>query len=369
MEPRRPRLRSPSRRRPLLRVALVLGVGLLLVGCVAAVAAQLGGSDARASLAARIRPLPLAAGVIGWVVASVLAGPRFRDALPPEARSRAPSGVRLGVWMLGVHALNLALPGPAGDLAFIGVLSRGHEVRTRDLVAATTWSRVLGLATIAALGLLVLPLAPTDGLLASGLVGALVLLGVSGTILGALVLRPDLLGRLADATVGALAEVLPGPLGRLCGRVGGALHALAAGLSDVSAAGIPLVLRTVGWSVLIQLSLALSLLCAAAAVGIPLSPRSLATVHVTAELSAVAVAFAPAGLGGFDGVLGAALVSFADAGAMEAALVVLSLRLVQILALGAGAIGVAAIAPGLLDSAAAPAGGDAAPGESFPGRR
>lgn len=338
---------SPARR-PLLRVAGVLVLGLATLAGLATAADALWASGDEAGVWARLRWEPGALAVLLWWLASLLAGPRLVGLLPPDDRARAPSGWRLGSWMIGVHGLNLALPGPAGDLAFMGALVKGHGLSARGVVAATTFSRVGGLATIALLGLALLPFAPHDSLLARALLAALALLAAGGLLLGAGALRPDLLRRLSAGTVGTLARRLSGPPAALLAKVDAGVSGLADGLAGVAQGGAPALARTIAWSLAIQAALAGSLGCAALAVGAPLPAAGLPLTHVTAELASVAVAVAPAGLGGFDGALAAALVAFCGQEGADAARVVLCIRAVQLVALGGGTLALAGVAPGLL---------------------
>lgn len=340
----------PRPLRPLARILLVLGACLLALGILAGVLGGLGPDGRAGGLLTRLSWAPLLGSVLAWILASLLAGPRLRAALPAAERERAPSSLRLGGLMIGVHALNLALPGPAGDLALIGLLARGGGLPPRSLIAATTWTRVWGLATIALGGLVLLPLAPRHGLLSAALVAVLGLLALGGAGLALLALAPGPLSRLSAASLGAWGGRLPGPIGGLLRAVDRGVAGLSRGLADVARAGPRLVVTTLAWSALIQVSLLTSLGLAAAALGQALAPLALALCHVTAELASVAVAVAPAGVGGFDGALAAALVGFADRSPWEAAALVLVVRLVQALALGTGTVAVAALAPGLLDA-------------------
>ncbi len=337
----------PSRARALGRVLAVVGLGLAVVVGLGLAAQSLWAEASDGGLLQRLRLAPFALAVGAWWVASVLAGPRLVALLPPNQRAQAPAGWRLGLWMVGVHGLNLALPGPAGDLAFMGALVRVHGLPARSVVAATTFARVGGLATIGLLGLALLPFAPAEGSLGLVVRGAVACLAVGAVALGIGALRPGWLTWGSRVTVGWLAarapRALAGPLGRIDAGVAG----LAQGLAEVARGGLRAMAVTVGWSLLIQAALATSLLAAAAAVGEALPLAGLAMAHVAGELASVAVAVAPAGMGGFDGALAASLLSFGGLDGLGAALVVLSIRSVQLVALGGGTVGVAAAAPSL----------------------
>ncbi len=250
--------------------------------------------------------------------------------------------------MLAVHALNLALPGPAGDLAFIGVLVGRRGLRAGAVLGATAGARVAGLGALAALGLALLPFAPAGGPLAQGLLIGLFAMAAPGLALGLAALRPAPLRRAFAAAADRLVR-LPAPVGPAAGKVLGglirALGALGEGLTPRAALG------AAGWSLAIQALLALSLAAAARASGISLMGLPLALAHVTGELASVAVAVAPGGLGAFEAGLGAALVAFAGQPAAAAAAVVLAVRLTQVVALSVGALAVAARAPELLAAA------------------
>ena len=282
--------RSPSRRRPS-SVALVLGVGLLLVRGRGRRTAGRGGRACWPSTS-RIRH---SAGCRGdrLGVASVLAGPRFRDALPPEARSRAPSR-SAGVWMLRCTPSTSPSLDPLATSPSSGCCRAATE-SDADLVAATTWSRVLGLATIAALGL-VLPWHRPRGW--QGAVGALVLLGG----------RARSSGRWSCARISWVASrTRPSAPSLTCSRgpSGGCAGGWAARCTPSRRACRTSPRRGSRWffgpsvGASSSSSASRSRLCAAAAVGIPLHdpwPRSMSPPSCS-----VAVAFAPRALGASTG--------------------------------------------------------------------
>ncbi len=336
-------------RRPLLRIALVLGFGLATVLGLASAWTAVAEQGEQAGLFERIAAAPLLGAVGLWLLASVLAGPRFARLLPPAARRKAPSGLHLGTWMVAVHALNLALPGPAGDVAFAAAVSGRGRASLRTVVAAVSVSRVVGLATTAALGLALLPWLPVDSGLAAVVAGGTAIAALGGTALGVLGMRPDLLRRLADATLGRLSG--PAGAGALASGVHRGIVGLAEGLSEVGASRMGALAEAAGWSLGIQVCLcgALALVCTA--VGVPVAPLGLLASHLVGELASVAVAIAPAGIGGFDAALVAALVAFGPIPAQTAALVAIALRLVQVLALASGTTLVAVFAPAVLVAA------------------
>ena len=357
----------PSRAQAAARVGAVVGLGLAVLVGLGISAQALWAEASDGGLLVRLQPVPFVAAVVAWWVASVLAGPRLVALLPPEQRAQAPAGWRLGLWMVGVHGLNLALPGPAGDLAFVGALVRVHGLPARSVVAATTFARVGGLATIGVLGLALLPGAPPGGPVGLVVRGAVACLAVGAVGLGVGALRPRWLTWISASTIGRLARHTPGGLGRALHQMDAGVAALAEGLATVARGGPRAMAITVGWSLLIQAALACSLFSAALAVGIPLPLDGLPMAHVAGELASVAVAVAPAGLGGFDGALAASLLAFCGLDGLNTALVVLSIRAVQLVALGAGTLAVAAAAPALFSPSGSRALGDGADGRPPPG--
>ena len=337
----------PSRSRALGRVLAVVALGLAVVVGLGIAAQSLWAEASDGGLLERLRLAPFALAVAAWWVASVLAGPRLVALLPPTQRAQAPAGWRLGLWMVGVHGLNLALPGPAGDLAFVGALVRVHGLPARSVVAATTFARVGGLATIGLLGLAMLPFAPSGGPLGLVLRGAVACLALGAVALGIGALRPGWLTWWSRGTVGWMAARAPGVLAGPLHRIDAGVAGLARGLAEMARGGPRAMAITVGWSLLIQAALATSLLAAAAAVGESLPLAGLPMAHVAGELASVAVAVAPAGMGGFDVALTASLLAFCGLGGLSSALVVLSIRSVQLVALGGGTVAVAAAAPAL----------------------
>ena len=337
--------------RLLLRIALVLGFGLATVLGLAAAWDAVVQQGEQAGLFDRIALGPLLGAVGLWLLASLLAGPRFARLLPPDDRRLAPSGLHLGTWMVAVHALNLALPGPAGDVAFAAAVSRTGGAPLATVVAAVSVSRVVGLATTAVLGLAVLPWLPVDSGLAAVVAGGTAVAALGGAALGLLGVRPRVLRGVANATVGRLAGAKRG------GAVAGGIHrgvlGLADGLSKVGTGRTPALVEAMGWSLAIQGCLCGALALACAAVGMSADPLGLVAAHLVGELASVAVAVAPAGIGGFDAALVAALVAFGAIAGEAAALVAITLRLVQVLALASGTALVAVFAPAVLVAAQA----------------
>lgn len=333
-------------RHPLARIALVLGLASFVVVGLGAGLLSVLEQGANQGLFTRLEPLPVAGAVALWLVASVLAGPRFAGLLPPGDRAHAPSGWRLGAWMLAVHALNLALPGPAGDAAFIGAVARPGGPPLRAVVAAMTFSRVGGLATTAGLGLLILPLAPRETTLSWVILVGAGAAALGGALLGAFSLRPALLEALAARTVGRLAG--DQGIGRAFSAIERGVVGLARGLAEVAEGGLRALGRTILWSTAIQTCLLGALALACAAVRVDAGGTGLAAAHLTGELASVAVAIAPAGIGGFDAALVASLIAFCEVEPGPAGLVAIAVRLIQIVALAIGTAGVALLAPGVL---------------------
>lgn len=335
--------------RPLVRIALVLGVGLAVVIGLAGAWATVVDKGEELGLFDRIAVLPLLGAVLLWLVASILAGPRFARLMPASERQLAPSGLRLGTWMVAVHALNLALPGPAGDIAFAGAVARPGGPPLRSVVATVSVSRVAGLSTTAGLGLCLLPWVPLDSSLAAVVASGMGLAALAGAGLGLLSLRPHLLVQLSTATAGRFAG--HSGAGRLFTTLHQGVCALADGLSAVGTGRAGALAEAVAWSLGIQACLCGALGLACSAVGVPIDALGLAAAHLVGELASVAVAIAPAGIGGFDAALIAALVGFTSVTAEAAALVAIALRLVQVLALAMGTAVVAVVAPTVLVAA------------------
>lgn len=331
---------APSARRAWIRVLAPLLGGLAAAALAAAGLRALAGAPPAA-------PGPIAAAVGLWLLAGVLGGRRLRLLLPPALAAQAPAAWRLGIATLGVHALNLALPGPAGDLALLAAL-RQRGVGAAPLGAALLAGRALGLGAIGALALILLPMAPLDGPAAAALWAGVGPPSAGALVLGFAVLRPALLSRALLAPLRALAR-RGGPAGRLGARLTAPVGRVAEALEAAGPVGLPRQLAAFGISALMQLLLwaALAALVSGAAAQPP-ALAALGLAHAIGELVTVALAIAPAGLGALEAGLGGALHLLCGLSPAEAAAVVVQLRAVQLLSLAIGAPLAGAALPGLL---------------------
>lgn len=293
---------------------------------------------------------PLLLGASAWLVAGALGGPRLRLLLSPADRARSPGPLALGFAMMGVHALNLALPGPAGDLALLAALRR-RGVGLAEAAGATLAGRALGLGAIGGLTLIALPWVGGGGAVGAGLKLGLLPAALGACGIGAAALRPGLLLRAVEAPLRAVIPRVPGLLRVVLEKAAMGAAALRDRLAAGADPGDRAKLVAALISVLMQVFLGLSLACAAASTGPLPALLPLGLAHLAGELASVALAFAPAGLGALEGALGGGLHAFCGLGLGAAASVVLAMRAVQVLALALGAPLAAGALPELLSPA------------------
>jgi uncharacterized membrane protein YbhN (UPF0104 family) len=188
------------------------------------------------------------------------------------------------------------------------------------------------------LALLALPFLPTAPELGLVFVGLGVLLGSAAVAVGALSLRPQWLGHIARAGPIAIAPMLPTPLRRVSLKLAEVLNRVA----DQLAAGLTPPpgrwLRALAWSLLSHVIFAGAVLCCAASVGVSLDALVALTAHTASVIGSVALIVVPGGMGAWDLSFGGVLMASGGLSLERAALVLLSVRMVQVLGMSASAV-------------------------------
>ena len=330
------------RQRLKLRTAIAVGLGGTVL---LALAAMLHGMVEAAGIAGEARWEVLALGVGSFLVATAMAGLRFRAMVPDHAQEQLPSGARLARLFVAANALNVVLPGPAGDLALAAALERRWGLQLETGVAAALHARFVGLLVTGVLAVvfaLVLPLpAAVAPLVTTGVAG----LGLLAMLGGSVAFRADWLRGLSGWT----STQLP-PWRRLHPRVVRLCDALEA----VVARGWRARLAAAGWSLLIQGWVFLAFLAAAASGGVVLEWVPALLTHATAGVAAVGAVLLPAGgAGGYELPFALVLGATSELSVPAVGLVLVLMRLVHLFSIGFSALVLLVEAPELLTERAA----------------
>ncbi len=326
---------AAGRRRVLVR-SLVLMTGGTAVLAVTGVAVSRFFTDRPIlELLAEVRWAWLGLATLCVLLGTASHGPRMRPLMPPpDAGGTQPGIGALGSLYVAASVLNLSFPGPAGEIAAALVLGRTHRLKPAAVLAASLHARFVALLVAAVITLGALPflsIPPEVRPIAWAGAGAL---GLGGLALGGLSFRPALLRGVSAHVNGALARALPGPLGRLFGKLDRQVVQFAESLAAVPRQGVGAYASAAAWSFGSLCTSFTAILCAAAAFG--LSPGWLGT-FVTLCLTliaAIALILLPGGLGTFDLTLVGMLVASAGLTPDEAALVLLGVRIAQVASVG-----------------------------------
>ncbi len=222
----------------------------LLVGALAALALWRmdAGREAIRELWARSDPAGVLLGVGIITLATPIAALRWRCLLPPAVAVKG-STWNLTLIQCVAVLFNYALPGPVGELAAAGLVSRRYPVSVAEALMAQVVVRLLGLGVAAALAaaiFLVAPLPIPEGarqVIQAGVIG---LLGGAGCI-GLAVALP----RPIQALVGRLAAPLEGRedwVGRIAGRLRGVADQLLDALVAIGRRGPKPLLKATLWT-------------------------------------------------------------------------------------------------------------------------
>jgi hypothetical protein len=231
------------------RASWMLGA-TLLVGLLAALALwrMEAGREALRSLWERSDPAGVLLGVAVITLATPIAALRWRCLLPPAVK--APGSLwNLTLIQCVAVLFNYALPGPVGELAAAGLVSRRYPVSVAEALMAQLVVRLLGLgaaAVIAALIFLLAPLPLPEGARQVAQAGVLALLGGAGAV-GLAVAQPRPIQALL-ARVAAPLETRPGLVGRLSGRLRGVADQLLDALATIGERGPGPLLRATLWT-------------------------------------------------------------------------------------------------------------------------
>ena len=326
---------SELRRRLIWRTVIAVGLGG--AGLAGLLAAIVGLTDAAQGMA-EASPKLLAAGVGAFSVGTALAGLRFRSLLPTEG-PKVPARVLVQLFF-AANALNIVLPGPAGDLALAAVLDRRHGLPVETGIAVGLHARLVGLLVTGLLAVGVALALPTSAVVGQAVTLGVLALGVVGTLAAGVAFRPRPLARVSAAMAQQWSS-----WNKVHARVERVVWALEA----VSAQGWRAMLAAAGWSLLIQGFMFCTLVatCAAAGMTVPLS--GLLLTHAAAGVAAVGAVILPAGgAGGYELAFVTVLSASSPLSVAAASAVVVLVRMVQLSCIGLSSAVLLAMVPEML---------------------
>lgn len=258
-----------------------------------------------------IRPGPMGLALVVWLGSFAAQGLRLAS-LVPEARVPA---VRWGIWVAGAQVLNLAIPGPSGELATAGVMRREAGVGLADATLRALASRVLGLGTIAT----------------SAVAAAAWLSRTEGT--STLTLGPAAAVAGAAALAAVSPIVLPRPIATVLRRFPRTPARVLSLLDGFAAIPLGAWLRATGWSVVAVVAQSGGAWLAFRGAGVLVHPVAAVFLQGIASVAALAAIALPAGAGAVDGAMIAAFPGATGASMGDAVVADLAVRLVQLTAL------------------------------------
>ena len=289
-----------------LRKGLLLALLILTSIALAALALSRSelGADVVADLLGRTRLGPILAALLVMTSAMFLLGARWRSLIP--------GGEHLPILGLSTLTttgllLNVALPGPAGELAVAVLVERRYGVPATAALAGALSGRFVGMASA---GLLA-AMARLSGELPvpeqySGLVelASIVIFAASG-FLAFVAAKPRILSTLATHTIGRLRG--PGRLGQWMSSAHDAAQAMARDLSAVAALPWTRWMQACGWSLAGHLCVIAGIGLGAWGMGVSFSVWGLVFTYSAATAGIVALFLIPGGQLGWDAMFAAFL--------------------------------------------------------------
>ncbi len=319
-----------SRARLVVRVLAAVGFSFFAISAIAGTA--LTGLDAVDDAEARLmtldaRWIAIALGV--WATSLIVQGFRWRALLAVEPR---PSPWMMGQVLFGSNVLNLALPGPVGELAAAWYLRHRHGVPMLVGLAATLAGRLLALTVFGMLTLVLWPLVASDlpDALVRWVTPLALMVGLSVVPLLILGFQRDRVVALARAAVERLLS------GERRERVLARILWWVRCFSAVGGVGWTRWAQAVGWCCANLAILSASTLCTLRAASIPADPLGTLFMQSFTAVVSVAGVLVPGGMGAVEVAVIGLFPTFAQGSTADAVFCAMVFRWVHLLTLLAG---------------------------------
>ncbi len=309
-----------------------------LVLLVLAISRTDAGALAITDLANRARPVPLVASITVMSMAVVFLGLRWRTLIP--GGSALPLRGMVGLICAGM-LMNVALPGPVGEVGAAVLLKRRYGIPATTGLAASIHARFIGLAAAGALALGVwslgdMPVPPEARVLVGGVT---VFIALFAIVLGVLSAWPRLLARLSEETLGRVGS-RPGLLGRASSRLHDAVGSTAEALAQVGRQRPRVWVLAVCWSLGSHLSVSAGIWIATLGLGMDAHAGGVVLTYCAATAGIVALYALPGAMAGWDALFCAFFAATTGVGLADALAITALVRGQQLLLLllGAGSL-------------------------------
>jgi hypothetical protein len=313
------------------------GLSLVLLVLVAATLVRsLGDPAALLRLRSEAHPALLAVALVPLFGGIVFMAFRWRELLP--GRERIPPWGLVGICAAG-QLLNVALPGPVGELIAAAMVKRRYAIPGTVAFAAAIHSRFVGITTAALVSVVIWLLVPLpmnrDAHRLMMWAVAFVIAASAG--LGLFAARPGLFTWMSEHTLGRVSRWRLGFLARWCGRGHEVVVQFTRAMSDLGRSfGWPH-LRAAGWAVVGLVSVTLGTVVAARALGHPADPTALLFAHASLTAGAIVLFALPVGQLGWDAGFATLLVAVVGLPLEHALAITILVRLAQFLIMLGGA--------------------------------
>ena len=294
------------------------------------------GVDTLLRLRAEVRLLPLFAGTLLMFGGILFMGFRWQALLP---RAEGVSGFVLAAIVASGMLLNVALPGPVGEVAAAALVQRRYGIEAPLALAASLHGRFVGLATSALLAFLVwlfvpLPVAPESAPLVAG---AAVVVAVGAIMLGVVAIRPGVLLFWSDISLAWVARRRWGRVSLLASRLERLVRQFVEALAQLGRNVGRAHLMAMFWCLCGVVSVVSGVWLASLALGVAGSPAGLLFSHCAVTAGAVVLFALPVGQVGWDAGFATLLYSTAALPLENALAITVLVRFQQLLIIIAGA--------------------------------
>ncbi len=283
------------------------------------------------------RPLPMLGAFLLMFGGILFMGFRWRALLPGREGTNP---LMLAAIAASGMLLNVALPGPVGEVAAAALVKRRYGIPAPVALAASVHSRFVGLGTAALLAFLIWALFPLPApeQAAPYVAGAAIVVGLGALALALIAFKPRILEIWADLT---LARISRGPwkrASRIAGRLDTMVRQFVGAMSSIGRSGGMPHLRAIVWTTCGNVTVVTGIWLATLSLGYHASLGGLLFAHCATTAGSVVLFALPIGQVGWDAAFGSLLVIAAGLPLEVALAVTVMVRVQQILVLALGAL-------------------------------